>query len=113
VQTGANSALNNADIVSMGEPPKDAGLSSDERVSLEGPVEKIDGKLTLIIPLAAGGDRLIKCSRGISDVQGEYLKIVIQEWLAGLLRIEEGDLVVIDNEGGKFNIRPVNARPIH
>ena len=27
-------------------------------VSLEGPVELIDGKLTLQIPLAAGGDKL-------------------------------------------------------
>jgi hypothetical protein len=27
-----------------------------------------------------------------------------------MLRIEEGDLVSIDNANGKFNIRPVNAR---
>jgi hypothetical protein len=87
-------------------------VDSDEIV-LEGPIEKIDGVLTLLIPLSEGGDQLIKCSRGISEVQGENLKIVIQEWLAGLLRIEEGDLVIIDNRGGKFNIRPVNARPIH
>jgi len=41
------------------------------------------------------------------------LTIFIQEWLAGMLRIEEGDLVNVDNANGKFNIQPVNARPIH
>jgi hypothetical protein len=82
-------------------------------VSLEGPIEKIDGKLTLVIPLAAGGDRLAKVAKGISEVDGENLQIVIQEWLTGLLRIEEGDLVVVDNKNGKFNIHPVNARAVH
>jgi antitoxin component of MazEF toxin-antitoxin module len=46
-------------------------------------------------------------------VQGNNLRIEIPEWLSGMLRIEEGDLVSIDNANGKFNIRPVNARPIH
>jgi hypothetical protein len=85
---------------------------SDEITSLTGPVEKIDGKLTLVIPLIAGGDRFIECSRGISQIQGEYLKIVIPEWLAGMLRIEEGHSVSIDNKDGKFNIHPVNPMPL-
>jgi hypothetical protein len=84
----------------------------DDVTSLQGPVQKLDGKLTLLIPLEAGGDQLIECSRGISEVQGEFLKIVISEWLAGLLRIEEGDLVHVDNANGKFNIHPVNPRPV-
>ena len=82
-------------------------------VSLQGPVERIDGKLVLRIPLDAGGDHLVHHARGISEVQGQYLTIFIQEWLAGMLRIEEGDLVNVDNANGKFNIQPVNARPIH
>jgi hypothetical protein len=85
----------------------------DRIVSLEGTVEKIDGKLTLLIPLDEGGDQFIECTRGISEVRGECLKIVIQEWLAGRLRVEDGDLVVIDNANGKFNIQPVKARSIH
>ncbi|HEY1802577.1 MAG TPA: hypothetical protein VGG46_16745 [Terriglobales bacterium] len=80
--------------------------------SLHGPVEKIDGKLTLLIPLEAGGRELIECSRGISEVEGEYLKIVIPEWLAGMLRIEDGSLVSVDNENGKFNIHPINPAPL-
>jgi hypothetical protein len=50
--------------------------------SLEGPVEKIDGKLALRIPLDAGGDQFIRCTRGISEIEGDCLKIIIQEWLA-------------------------------
>jgi hypothetical protein len=102
-------------------PPVSAGSTENHSsaadsstvTSLEGPVERIDGKLTLLIPLDAGGDQFIQCTRGISEVQGGELKIVIQEWLAGMLRIEDGDLVTIDNANRKFNIRAVNARPIH
>ena len=72
------------------------------------PVEKIEGELVLRIPLEAGGDHLIDCSKGISRVDGEYLTIVIPEWLAGMLRIAEGCLLSVGNENGKFNIWPVN-----
>ncbi|MFZ0882693.1 MAG: hypothetical protein WAN14_04795 [Candidatus Acidiferrales bacterium] len=84
----------------------------DEPASLRGPVEKIDGKLSLRIPLAAGGDEFVACSRGISEVKDGFLIVEIQEWLAGLLRIEEGDLVSVNNADGKFNITPVNPRPV-
>jgi hypothetical protein len=84
-----------------------------EIMPLEGPVLKIDGELVLIIPLSAGGVDLMECSRGISEVQGEFLKIVIPEWLAGLLRIEEGDLVCVEDADGKFHITPANPRPVH
>jgi hypothetical protein len=82
-------------------------------MSLEGPVLKIDGKLVLIIPLAAGGVDLMECSRGISEVQGEFLKIVIPEWLARMLRIEEGDLVCVEDADGRFHITPSSPRPVH
>ncbi|MGA8537907.1 MAG: hypothetical protein WB566_00325 [Terriglobales bacterium] len=80
----------------------------DNVTSLQGPIEKIEGKLTLMIPLEAGGDQFIECSKGISEIQGEYLKITIPEWLSGMLRIEEGCLVSVDNENGKFNIHPIS-----
>ena len=38
-------------------------------LSVQGPVKKIDGKLVLCIPLSAGGDQLIECSKGISEVE--------------------------------------------
>lgn len=85
----------------------------EEITRLEGPVLKINGELVLMIPLWAAGDELQECSRGISEVQGEFLKIVIPEWLAGLLRIEEGDLVCVEDADGKFHITPPHPRPVH
>jgi hypothetical protein len=85
----------------------------DDVISLEGPVERIDGKLVLRIPLEAGGDQFIECSRGIANVDGEYLNVIIPEWLANKLLIEEGDLVSVSNANGKFNLSPSNPRPIH
>jgi antitoxin component of MazEF toxin-antitoxin module len=55
----------------------------------------------------------MECSRGISEVQGDFLKIVIPEWLAGMLRIEEGDLVCVEDAEGKFHITPAKPRPVH
>ena len=85
----------------------------DEVVSLEGPVLKINGELALMIPLEAGGSELVDCSRGISTVEGAYLKIVIPEPIAATLRIEEGDLVWIHNTDGKVNIQAAKSRPVH
>jgi hypothetical protein len=84
----------------------------DDVTSLQGPVEKVDGKLILRIPLEAGASEFLDCSRGISEVEGDCLKITIPEWLAGMLRIDEGDLVSVDNANGKFNIHPVNPKPL-
>jgi hypothetical protein len=87
-------------------------MDDEDVTSLEGPVELVDGKLTLLIPLEEGGDEFVDCSRGISEIQGDCLKIVIPEWLAGSLRVEAGDMVSVNNANGKFNISPVNPRPV-
>jgi hypothetical protein len=79
--------------------------------SLTGPVENIDGKLLLRIPLEAGGSELVESSRGIGQVEGEFLSIEIMDWLAQKLGISEGSLVIIDNANGKFNIRPSEPSP--
>jgi hypothetical protein len=84
-----------------------------EVVSLEGAVIKKDGQLVLLIPLSEGGQELRESSRAISDVEGDYLKIVIPEWLAGMLQIEEGDLVCVNNLNRKFNILAVSPRPVN
>jgi hypothetical protein len=76
--------------------------------TLTGPVENIDGKLLLRIPLDAGGSELVAASRGIGVVEGEFLSIEIMDWLAKKLGISEGSLVAVDNVNGKFNIRPSN-----
>ena len=40
------------------------------------------------------------------------MKITIPEWLAGVLRIDEGSVVSVDNANGKFNIHPIDPKPI-
>jgi hypothetical protein len=83
-----------------------------DMASLQGPVEEVGGKLMLRIPLEAGGDQFVECSKGISKIEDGCLVVEIQGWLAGMLRVEAGDLVSIDNADGKLNIRPVNPRPV-
>jgi hypothetical protein len=84
----------------------------DEVTSLRGPVEKIEGKLTLLIPLEAGGDQFVECTKGIAEIHGTFLRVTIPEWLSGLLRIDEGSTVSVDNANGEFNIHPINPSPI-
>jgi hypothetical protein len=96
------------DVVEVGR----VAMAMKEVMSLEGPVLKVDGQLMLLVPLGSGGSELLLCSRGISEIQGDFLKIVIPEWLAGMLRIEEGDLVCVHNGDDKFHIQPSNPRPV-
>jgi hypothetical protein len=52
------------------------------------------------------------CSRGISEVEGPCLKIAIPDWLAGMLRIDEGDIVCVSNWDGRLHIQPSQARVV-
>ena len=83
-----------------------------EDTSLQGPVLMVNGKLTLMIPLEEGGAEYMSCSRGDSEVQGSCLRIAIPEWLAGMLRIDEGDIVQVSNWDGKLRIEPNEARVV-
>ena len=75
-----------------------------EPISIQGPVELIDGKLVLRIPRSAGGDALAPLARGIGRIEGQNLVVVIEPWLADNLRIGEGSLVIVDDVNGKFHI---------
>jgi len=79
---------------------------SENVTSLSGPVDLVDGRLMLQIPLASGGDQFIAVSRGIGTVVGDELRVTIPDWLAQQLGIVEGTVVDIDNREGRFNIRP-------
>lgn len=61
-----------------------------EQISLEGPVDLIDRKLTLQIPLAVGGDQLAPLAQVIGAIDGENLNVIIQPWLAEKLCIGVG-----------------------
>jgi len=81
-------------------------MDDDDVTTLGGPVELIDGRFTMRIPLSAGGDALVDCARGIGHVDGNDLVVIIPEWLATKLGILHGTEVVVDNRNGKFNIYP-------
>jgi len=72
-------------------------------ISIEGPVEVVDGDLVLRIPLSVGGAELAPLARGIVQIHGDHLCVVIQPWLAEKLRIGAGSLVVVDNKNGKVH----------
>ena len=76
----------------------------EDEISIERPIELIEGNLVLRIPLSAGGDELAPLARKITEVQGDYLCLIIQPWLAEKLRMGAGSLVVVSNKDGKFNI---------
>ena len=78
-----------------------------EPISIRGPVETKGGKLTLMIPLEAGGSDLVSCTKGIAEIEGDYLKITIPDWLAAKMKIQEGSLIDVDNKNGKFSFSPV------
>lgn len=79
---------------------------SDNVTCLSGPVDLVDGRLVLQIPLGHGGDQFVAASRGIGVIVGDELHVPIPDWLAKQLGIVEGTVVDIDNRGGKFNIHP-------
>jgi hypothetical protein len=79
---------------------------SEDITSLSGPVELVNGRLMLQIPLEAGGDQFITASRGIGIVVGDELHVTIPDWLAKQLGIVDGTVVDVDNRDGKLNIRP-------
>ena len=84
-------------------------MPDDPVTSLRGPVDLVDGRLVLQIPLVDGGQHLVAASRGIGMVVDDYLEVTIPGWLAQKLGIVEGSVVDIDNRGGKFNIVLVAA----
>ncbi len=73
-------------------------------ISIQGPVELINGELTLRIPLEGDGAELAALAAGMGTTDGENLIVVIKPWLAEKLRIGAGSLVFVDNSNGKFTI---------
>ena len=82
-------------------------------ISLEGPVLKINGQLVLLIPMACGGGELAEDLKGISEVERNFVKIAIPDWLAEMLQIEEGDVMVVGNGESKFHLQPGHVRPVN
>jgi len=78
--------------------------AAPETISLEGPVELVNDKLMVRIPLAVGGDKLAPFAKGLGKIDGEHLNVTIPRRLAKKMKIGPGSIVSVDNEKGKFNI---------
>ena len=78
----------------------------------EWPIVKANGVLMLLVPLTETIGT-VKPSRNFLDAQGEFLKIVIPEWLAQMLEVKEGDFLRVSNADGEFQIQPVQLRPVN
>ena len=75
-----------------------------KQVSILGPLESVDGKMMLLIPLEAGGRDLAPFAKDIGGIADGYLKVEIRPWLAEKLDVHVGSLVSVDNLEGKFRI---------
>jgi hypothetical protein len=83
-----------------------AAVSEDsDFVSIEGPVETVDGALVLRIPFQAGGDKLAASAGGIGRIEGDILRVGIPAWLAVEIGLEAGMRVIVGNQDGCFNIQ--------
>jgi len=85
----------------------------ENKTCSEWPLVKANGELMLLVPLEAGVASRLESSRGVLEKQGDFLKIVVPEWLAKMLGVEEGDLVRVSNEDGTLEIQPVETRPVN
>lgn len=74
-------------------------------VFIKGPIEMVEGRLILQIPLAVGGDELKECTKGIGHVEGQFLIIEILPWMAEKLGVSEGTIMAVDNSTGEFRMQ--------
>jgi hypothetical protein len=74
-------------------------------IPVEGPVELIDGKLILRIPLDMGGVGIAAFALGIGEVDSRNLNVAIQPWLAQKLRIGPGSIVCVSVDTAEGNFR--------
>ena len=73
-------------------------------LALEGPVERLNGRLVLRVPLNAGGETLQLVARTLSYVEGRDLVVLIPDWLVERMRLAEGSAVHVDDRWGRLNI---------
>lgn len=76
-------------------------------LSLEGPVERFNGRLVLRIPLEAGGQRLRQTVCAECPVEGKDLIVAVPDWIASQFHLAEGHAVHLDDRWGRLNITRV------
>jgi hypothetical protein len=82
-----------------------------KRISISGPIENVDGRMMLQIPLEAGGSDLAPSAKDIGRIEDGLLKVEIPSWLAEKLNIDAESFVTVDNLEGQFRITRVGKEP--
>jgi hypothetical protein len=82
------------------------------KVSIGGPLESVNGKMLLQIPLDAGGRDLAPFAKGIGQIEGDFLVVEVLPWLAEELHVHVGSQVIVDNLEGRFRITRNDDEPI-
>jgi hypothetical protein len=83
-------------------------MQLNDYVALEGPVERRGDRLVFRVPLEAGGDRLRLVAKATSYEEDGNLVVVLPEWLAHRMQLDEGSAVHVDDRCGKLNIARLN-----
>ena len=82
----------------------------DDYVSIDGPIEVIDDRMFVRIPLEPYGKSLVSCTKSISFIADDHLCIEIHEWMLEKLEMSATDLLHINNDNGEFNMRKADER---
>jgi len=84
----------------------DAGMNPvlPDAFPLRARVQTLNGHLVVYVPLDRGGRQLASVTRGLSDIEGADLKIVIPEWLAQEIDVQDGTDISIDCQNGQFRL---------
>jgi len=79
--------------------------------TLEGPVELIDGALSLRIPRALAGPDMVTLLSKACRVDDASVTIRIPDSVAASLELTAGSMVAVDNRGGAFAMRRAHVVP--
>jgi hypothetical protein len=88
-------------------------MSKEDIVHLQGPIEVIEGRWLMRIPLAAGGAQLIHSTRGIGRVLDDVLVIEVPAKLIKRLGLRDGQTVSVHNKHGKFTFNWEPGEKVH
>lgn len=76
----------------------------DQYLSLQGPVERRGDRLVLRVPLSDGGEQLKLVAKSTSYEEDGNLILVLPDWLAERMKLDEGASIHVDDRWGKLNI---------
>ncbi len=92
------------DFAPYSRVPTTVRMNGNDFVALEGPVERRGNQLVLRVPLERGGEQLKLVTKATAYEEDGRLVVVLPEWLARRMQLDEGSAVHVDNRWGRLNI---------